>query len=301
MKQKVALVLSGGGARGIAHIGVIEELEKNGFEISSIAGTSMGAVVGGVYASGKLEAYKDWLYTLDKMKLFNLLDFSFTTEGLVKGDKLFHKMKEFISDQDIEDFNIPFAAVAADIINKKEVIFTEGNVFNAIRASVAIPTVLTPVKTADGLLVDGGVINNIPIEYITRTPGDILIAVNVNADIPYIKPVIQKTEIVAEQSVYQKRLKDFYHHLQRLNPLSNEEKIGYFNLINKTISLMMFHIAKVSIEQHPPDILIEVSADCCGAFDFYRAEEMVETGRSAAIQSLEKYNESGIRKLKVQG
>lgn len=297
MKQKVALVLSGGGARGIAHIGVIEELEKNGFQISSIAGTSMGAVVGGVYASGKLEAYKDWLYTLDKMKLFNLLDFSFTTEGLVKGDKLFHKMKEFISDQNIEDFGMPYAAVAADIINKKEVIFTEGNVFNAIRASVAIPTVLTPVKTADGLLVDGGVINNIPIEYITRTPGDILIAVNVNADIPYIKPVIQKTEIVAEQSVYQKRLKDFYHHLQKLNPLSNEEKIGYFNLINKTISLMMFHIAKVSIEQHPPDILIEVSADCCGAFDFYRAEEMVETGRAAAIQSLEKYNEGGIRKL----
>jgi len=301
MKQKAALVLSGGGARGIAHIGVIEELEKNGFEISSIAGTSMGAVVGGVYASGKLEAYKDWLYTLDKMKLFNLLDFSFTTEGLVKGDKLFHKMKEFISDQNIEDFGIPYAAVAADIINKKEVIFTEGNVFNAIRASVAIPTVLTPVKTADGLLVDGGVINNIPIEYITRTPGDILIAVNVNADIPYIKPVIQKTEIVAEQSVYQKRLKDFYHHLQKLNPLSNEEKIGYFNLINKTISLMMFHIAKVSIEQHPPDILIEVSADCCGAFDFYRAEEMVETGRAAAIQSLGEYEEGGIRKLKVQG
>ncbi|WP_259066722.1 patatin-like phospholipase family protein [Mucilaginibacter sp. X4EP1] len=297
MKQKVALVLSGGGARGIAHIGAIEELEKNGFQISSIAGTSMGAVVGGVYASGKLEAYKEWLYTLDKMKLFNLLDFSFTTEGLVKGDKLFHKMKEFISDQNIEDFGMPYAAVAADIINKKEVIFTEGNVFNAIRASVAIPTVLTPVKTADGLLVDGGVINNIPIEYITRTPGDILIAVNVNADIPYIKPVIQKTEIVAEQSVYQKRLKDFYHHLQKLNPLSNEEKIGYFNLINKTISLMMFHIAKVSIEQHPPDILIEVSADCCGAFDFYRAEEMVETGRAAAIQSLEKYNEGGIRKL----
>lgn len=299
MGQKVALVLSGGGARGIAHIGAIEELEKNGFEITSIAGTSMGAVVGGVYASGKLEAYKDWLYTLDKMKLFNLLDFSFTTEGLVKGDKLFHKMKEFISDQDIENFDIPYAALAADIINKKEVVFTEGNVFNAIRASVAIPTVLTPVKTEHGLLVDGGVINNIPIEYVKRTPGDILIAVNVNADIPYVKPVAPKAEIVVEQSVYQRRLKDFYSHLQKLNPLSNEEKIGYFNLINKTISLMMFHIAKVSIQQHPPDILIEVSADCCGAFDFYRAEEMVETGRAAAIESLEKYQESEIRKLKV--
>jgi len=300
MKQKAALVLSGGGARGIAHIGVIEELEKRGFEITSIAGTSMGAVVGGVYASGKLEAYREWLYTLDKMKLFNLLDFSFTTEGLVKGDKLFQKMKEFISDQDIEDFKIPYAAVAADIINKKEVIFTTGNVFHAIRASIAIPTVFTPVKTEDGLLVDGGVINNIPIEYVKRQEGDILIAVNVNADIPYVKPAPPKTEIVAEQSLYQKRLKDFYSHLQKLNPLSSEEKIGYFNLINKTISLMMFHIAKVSIEKHHPDILIEVSADCCGAFDFYRAEEMVETGRLAAIQSLSLYDENASKKLRIE-
>jgi NTE family protein len=300
MKQKVALVLSGGGARGIAHIGVIEELEKRGFEITSIAGTSMGAVVGGVYASGKLEPYREWLYTLDKMKLFNLLDFSFSTEGLVKGDKLFHKMKEFISDTNIEDFDIPYAAVAADIINKHEVIFTEGNVFNAIRASVAIPTVFTPVKTEHGLLVDGGVINNIPIEYVKRQPGDILIAVNVNADIPFVKPVVPKPEIVAEQSVYQKRLKDFYSHLQKLNPLSSEEKIGYFNLINKTISLMMFHIAKISIEQHHPDILMELSADSCGAFDFYRAEEMVESGRAIAIASLNQYEDGESRKLRIE-
>ena len=177
MKQKVALVLSGGGARGIAHIGVIEELEKRGFEISSIAGTSMGAVIGGVYTLGTMEAYKNWLYTLDKMKLFSLVDFNFSTQGLVKGDRLFQKMKDFIPDVSIENLRIPYATVATDIIHKKEVVFIEGSLLDAIRASIAIPTVLTPVKTKDGLLVDGGIINNIPINNIKRTPGDILIAV----------------------------------------------------------------------------------------------------------------------------
>ncbi len=291
MKQKIALVLSGGGARGIAHIGAIEELEKRGFKISSISGTSMGAVVGGVYASGRLQAYKNWLYTLDKMKLFSLIDFSFSTEGLVKGDKLLTKMKDFITDENIESLSLPYAAVAADIINKREVVFTKGNVFDAIRASIAIPTVFTPVKTEHGLLVDGGVINNIPIEYVKRKTNDLLVVVNVNADIPYEKPEVTKKEVVTEQSVYQKRMKEFYSHLQKLNPLSSEEKLGYFNLINKTISLMMFHIAKVSLEKNPPDILIEVSADCCGAFDFYRAEEMVQTGRTATIKSIEAWEQ----------
>ncbi|RLD54901.1 MAG: hypothetical protein DRJ01_17410, partial [Bacteroidetes bacterium] len=145
--KNVALVLSGGGARGIAHIGVIEELEKQGFEIKSISGTSMGALVGGVYAVGKMQEYKNWIYTLDKFDVFKLVDFNVGIQGLIKGDRVFNKMKEFISDRNIEDLEIFYTAVAADIINNKEVVFTEGSVYNAVRASVAIPTVFTPVKT----------------------------------------------------------------------------------------------------------------------------------------------------------
>jgi NTE family protein len=292
MKQKAALVLSGGGARGIAHIGVIEELVKKGFEITSIAGTSMGAVVGGVYALGKMEEYKNWLYTLDKLKLFNLVDFTLSTQGLVKGDKLLNTIKTFISDANFEDLEIPYAAVAADIINKKEVVFTKGSVFEAIRASMAIPTVFTPVKFEDGLLVDGGIINNMPINRVARTPGDLLIAVNVNADIPFDMPVVVKTEVVATQSRYQKKLKKFYKQLQILHPAANEEKtnsdekLGYFNLINKTLSLMTYHITQMTLENYTPDILINVSRHCCGTFDFYRAEEIVELGRQAAQKSL---------------
>jgi NTE family protein len=289
MKQKAALVLSGGGARGIAHIGVIEELEKHGFEISSVSGTSMGAVVGGVYALGKLEEYKNWLFTLDKIKVFNLLDFTFNTQGLVKGDKLFNTVKKFIHDEDIEGLRIPYAAVAADIINKKEVVFTEGSIFDAVRASMSFPTVFTPVKTKNGLLVDGGVINNIPINHVKRIPNDILVAVNVNANIQADKPIAAKIETDAKQSVYQKKIRDFYTQLHRIYPSHNEEKLGYFNLINKTIGLMSYHITEMLLEKHAPDILINVSHDACGAFDFYRAAEMVEIGRHAAVKSLESY------------
>ena len=209
MKQKVALVLSGGGARGLAHIGVIEELEKHDFEIVSITGASMGAVVGGVYALGKLEAFKKWMFTLDRMKVFNLVDFTFSSQGLIKGDKVFKRMKEFIADENIENLKIPFAAVAVDLINKKEVVFNQGSMYEALRASVAIPTVLTPVKTENELLVDGGVLNNIPIQHIKRTSNDLLVVVDVNAAIPFEKPFASKKDDDHKQSVYLKKIKDF--------------------------------------------------------------------------------------------
>lgn len=289
MKQNIALVLSGGGARGIAHIGVIEELEKQGFNITSIAGTSMGALVGGVYALGKLQVYKDWLCTLDKMKMFRLVDFTFRGQGLVKGDKLFNTLHELIDDCNIEDLPIPFAAVASDIINKKEVVFTSGSMLYAIRASIAIPTILAPVRTADGLLVDGGVINNLPIDRVTRTPGDILVVVNANAAIPADKPAINGNGHPSKQSVYQEKIRDFYDYLHKINPLAREEKFGYFEIINKTISLINYHNCQLALEKYAPDIVIDISHECCSTYDFYKGEEMIETGRRAAIKSLEMY------------
>jgi NTE family protein len=290
MKQKVALVLSGGGARGIAHIGVIEALEKQGFKITSISGTSMGALVGGVYALGKMGVYKDWLCTLDKMKVFSLIDFNLKGQGLVKGDKLFGKMRELVADANIEDLKIPYCAVAADIINKKEVVFTKGSVLDAVRASIAIPTVLTPVRTETGLLVDGGVVNNLPINHVKRTPGDILIAVNVNAMIPFDKPAVIKAENVSKLSTYQEKIKEFYSHLHVISPAGHEEKFGYFDVINKTLNLMTHHTTQMALERYSPDILIDISQDCCGTYDFYKAEEIIETGRRAANKSLDGYD-----------
>ena len=292
MKQKVSLVLSGGGARGIAHIGVIEELEKQGYEICSVTGTSMGALVGGIYALGKLEEYKNWLFTLDKLKIFSLVDFSFSKQGMIKGDRVFNKMKEFISDKNIEDLEINYAAVAVDILNKKEVLLNRGSIYEAIRASIAIPTVFTPLKLENSLFIDGGVLNNIPINYAKRCPDDLLIAVNVNADIVVYKPVQLKKEIENNQSIYKKKIKEFKSHLQTITHSRSKEELDYFNLINKTISLMTGRIAQSIIEKYPPDILINISKKSCETFDFYKAEEMVEIGRYSAINFLERHRKS---------
>ena len=287
MKQKAALVLSGGGARGIAHIGVIEELVKSGYEITSIAGTSMGSLVGGIYALGMIGQFRDWIYTLDKRKVFGLVDFALSKQGLIKGDKVFRKMKDFIPDTLIENLPIPYVAVAVDLLKKEEVVFRKGSLYEAIRASVAIPSVLTPVKTGERMLVDGGVMNNIPINHIQRTDGDILVAVNVNAEIPANKPHVTEEEGARRQHVYREKISDFRGHLARESSVSHEEKMGYFSLITRTLDLMTMHMADLSLQNHAPDILINVSRDSCHMYDFYRAEEMVETGRQAARDTLD--------------
>jgi NTE family protein len=249
----------------------------------------MGAVVGGVYALGKLDEFKKWMFSLDRLKVFNLVDFTFSSQGLVKGDKVFKKMKEFIADENIENLNIPFAAVAVDLINKKEVVFTKGSIYEALRASVAIPTVLTPVKKAHELLVDGGVLNNIPVAHIKRTADDLLVVVNVNADIPVPDSFASKKEDDNNQSVYLKKLKAFYAHLQDNSPFEKEDNMGYFDLMNRVIDLMRDRLAKMTLEDHNPDLLVQISHESCGTFDFYKAEEMVEMGRYTAKKCIGEY------------
>lgn len=310
MKKKVALVLSGGGARGNAHIGVIEELESQGFEIASVTGTSMGALVGGIYADGALDALKEWMVSLDRRRVFNLVDFTVGKSGMVKGDKVFKAMKDFIPDTLIEDLALPYAAVAVDLISQREVVFREGSLFDAIRASVSIPTVLTPVKTEKGLLVDGGVLNNIPVNHARRFDGDLLVVANVNARIPLQLPKISKEEDEKQKRVYLRKMEEFQAHLQKILPrglaekeskehdeklfLSHDGKLGYFNLISKTISLMTHHMAQMNLAMHNPDILIEVSRDSCGTYDFFKAKELVDMGRYATKRSLDKYRKESL-------
>lgn len=288
MSKRISLVLSGGGARGLAHIGVIEELVNQGYEIHSVAGTSMGALVGGLFAMGELDKYKKWMIGLDKMKVFSLVDFTLSAHGLVKGDKVLQKMQEFIPDQKIEKFPIHFTALATDIKRREEVVFTKGSFYEAVRASIAIPNVLKPVKKKNQLLVDGGLLNNLPLAYAQREEGDTLVAVDVGANVPVIKPKISKEESKEQESAYQKKIKEFYQHLQKWFPNTNdedekekEEKLGYFDLMSSSINLMMEQQTKLQIENHPPDVLIQISRDSCGTYDFYRAQEMIEIGKLA--------------------
>ena len=294
MKPRITLVLSGGGARGIAHLGVIEELERRGYEIASVAGTSMGALVGGVYADDAMLPFKKWMLSLDKLKIFSLVDFTLSRQGMVRGDKVFNKMKDFIPDTPIENLRIPYVAVAVDLISKKEVVFREGSLFDAIRASVSIPSVFTPVRTSEGLLVDGGVLNNIPVNHAIRVPGDLLVVVNVNSSIPVSRPRISREEDEKQKRAYQKKIEEFQAHLHKILPQnqsekpshSHEEKMGYFHLIDKTVSLMTDRLAQMLMQDYNPDLLIEVSHDACGTFDFYKAGEMIEMGREAAVRAL---------------
>ena len=296
MKRPISLVLSGGAARGIAHIGVIEELEKQGFEIKSIAGNSMGAFIAAMYAMDKLQEYKEWVLTLDKVDVFKLIDFTFSSQGLIKGDRVFNKMKTFFPDKNIEDLKIPYVAVAADITNMNEAVFTEGSIYDAVRASVSIPTVFTPFKKGNAMLVDGGVVNPIPLNRVKRIEGDILVASYVNANIPYDKPEITKEDEERKDSVYKQKIIEFKNKLNEILPKNSKEHLNYFTLINISIGLLTHHLSQMNIDKYKPDILINISRHSGGTFDFFKAEELIETGRLAAKKSIEQYNKSMIDK-----
>ena len=290
MSKNVALVLGSGGARGIAHIGAIEELEKQGYNITSIAGTSMGALVGGVYATGKLPEYKEWLSSLDKLDVFKMVDFTFSTSGLVKGDRIFHEMQKLVPKTNIEDLKIPFTAIATDIINKKEMIFSEGDLFEAIRASISIPSVFTPFQSNNSLLIDGGVLNPLPVNRVKRSDNDILVVVNVNAFIPGYKknakePIEKKNGLMSSDL-----LKGIQNKISEIIPKNQKEKLGYFNLITETISLMLYQISELTLQHNQPDVLINISRQACGNYDFYRAEKLIEVGRKATKKSLKEFN-----------
>jgi len=178
--KRVALALGSGGARGYAHIGVIEVLEEQGYEITAIAGSSMGALIGGVYAAGYLRQYKDWVTGLDQFDLFRLLDFSLTSPGAIRGEKVFSVLKDMIGDVRIEELPIPYTAVATDLLAHKEVWFQKGVLRDVIRASVAIPSVVSPVMMNGRVLVDGGLLNPLPIIPTVAAYADIILAVNLS-------------------------------------------------------------------------------------------------------------------------
>ena len=180
MAKDVALVLSSGGARGLAHIGAIEELEAHGYRITSIAGCSMGALIGGVYAAGKLEEFREWMKTVDRKKMLELTDFSFSLNHLVKGTRIIEAIMEFVPDIPIEDLPIPYCAVATDWKSGHEVVFREGSLFEAIRASISLPSFYEPVKRDGMILIDGGVTNPIPMNRVVRHEGDILVGIDVS-------------------------------------------------------------------------------------------------------------------------
>ncbi|MBT1704782.1 patatin-like phospholipase family protein [Chryseosolibacter indicus] len=287
--KNISLVLGSGGARGMAHIGVIEQLEKEGYKIKEVIGCSMGAVVGGIYCAGYLQEYKHWLISLTKLDVFKLLDFTFSTQGFIKGEKVFKAIEQLIGDQRIENFKIPFTAVAADLNSRKEIHYSSGSLFKALRASIAIPTIFTPVIEGKAQLVDGGIVNPLPLNLVHINDIDLVVAVNVNSG----QYEVKSSQVVnKEKAAYEKMLDAFRTQILKIDTSAEEqiEKFGYFDLITKSYDMTQDRLTELMISIHKPDIVAEISRDACGIFEFYRANEIIEEGRVALLKAFSNYN-----------
>ncbi len=289
MSKNIALVLSSGGARGFAHVGAIKVLEQNGFNITSVAGTSMGAVVGGVFATGQIQHFEEWLITLDIMEVLRLTDFSISKKGFVKGKKIIEKIKEIVPERNIEDLLIPFCAVATDIINGREVYFTKGSLFEALRASISIPTVLQPLKIGNLFFVDGGLMNPIPVNRVKRHDGDLLVVVDVNS--PELKISHNVENQHNHNRKYIKKIIEIQSKFSNIIPERDKDHIGVFNLTNRSIYTMMRKISELTLEKCQPDLLINISHESFNIFDFYKAKEIIQEGERATWAALEDFVE----------
>lgn len=286
-KKKVHLVLGSGGARGFAHMGVIDVLEEHGYEIISVTGCSMGAVVGGIYAAGFHEAYKNWALELTKSKVFSLLDFTLGKHGFVKGERIFEVLSQFIDVPKIQDFKIPFTAVAADMHTKKEVWFQEGDLYRALRASIAIPGIFTPVIDGEHVLVDGGVLNPLPLNVVKKQEGEMVIAVDLNGDSPFfVAPEKNNTE----DSVLLKGIIDWLA-LNWLSPVSEDlttlaSTKSLTDILFYSYEMTQDKVTEMMIEKYRPDVLIEIPKSISSIFEFDRAKELIEFGREACLKAI---------------
>ena len=294
-KQTISLVLGSGGARGLAHIGVIQVLEEQGYTISSISGSSMGALVGGIYAAGKLDIYTEWVCALDRFDVFRLLDVSFSGSAIFKGEKIINTLRELIGEQMIEDLPISFTAIATDLEESKEIWLSSGHLCEAIRASIAFPTVFSAVPYKGKTLVDGGLLNPIPIAPTLRDLTDMTIAVSLSGNakvIPEDLPVEDKAPELRNK--YHQKVIDFIESMQRKDPPKEdeEEDAGFFDIISKSIDVMQLSISNFKLASYQPDILIEIPKDVCNIYEFERAKELIEVGRQIATAKLKEYNHS---------
>ncbi len=261
-KQKIALVLSTGGARGIAHIGAIEELERNGFEISSVAGCSMGALIGAAYACGRLQACKELLLGLDKRKMFGLADVTLARDGFLKGERVMQALSKILPDIAIEELPIPFSAVATDILTEQEVVIDSGRLYDAVRASISIPTVFRPFKYQGRTLTDGGMINPIPLDRVARTEGDILVGVMVS-----MLPAFE-------------------------TPQPSTGSLNQFQMLTQSSTIMIQKIARLSIEHYRPDLLITIPCRQYSIFQFHQSKHIIEEGVRMSRKAIQAYRDT---------
>lgn len=285
--KTVSLVLGSGGARGLAHIGVIRWLEDNNYKIESISGCSMGALIGGVYAVGKLDEFEQWVRAITKSDIVSLLDISWCKSGLIKGDKIINTLIELVGDQLIENLPIRYTAIAADVINEEEVWINSGNLFDAIRASISLPLFFTPYDYNGISLIDGGVLNPVPI---TPTYSDdtlMTVAVNLGGAVETVQESSGgKEDAASECLVFQEKISGYIKQLQNNRGNNSQLDWNVYDVANQALDAMQSTIARQQLAAYPPDFTIEIARNACSTLEFDRADEMIALGYSKARKSL---------------
>ena len=303
MKTDVALVLSSGGARGLVHIGAIEELKRQGYHITSVAGCSMGALVGGMFAAGRLHDFKQWMFDLDRSKMWQLTDLSLSLTHLMKGERVIEAMKDVVPDVNIEELPIPYCAVATDWETGREVVFRRGSLYDAIRASISMPAVFSPVRRNGMILVDGGVFNPLPLNQVQRHEGDLLAAVNVSGpDFEgQYRQHLEREE--AETRMIERRLarrrassNPLRRHLPSLPTraellerlLPDNLDVNYITLVDRALSIAIKQNAALALQLHHPDILADIPMTDYDGFDYDKGPQIARIGELAMRDTLNK-------------
>lgn len=258
--RRIALALGGGGARGCAHIGAIEELQRRGADIVAISGTSMGAIIGGIHAVGRLADYKEWLVSLSQRDVLRLLDPALRAPGMINGEKVMQRIRELIDDVRIEDLPVPYTAVATDLLTGKEVWFQTGPLDHAMRASIAIPSVFTPLVDSGRVLVDGGLLNNLPVSPLASAHFDLLVVIDL------LGPS---------------------HKAAQAQPDQHDPGLSTLDVMELSIQVMQRLITRYQIANYPADVFVQLPADMCGTMEFHRAAEVIELGRQAMSDALD--------------
>jgi NTE family protein len=313
-RPRVALALGSGGARGYAHIGVIDELHARGYQIVGIAGSSMGALVGGLQAADRLDEFADWARSLTQRAILRLLDPTLTAAGVLRAEKILDAVRDILGKSTIEQLPIPYTAVATDLLAGKSVWLQRGPVDEAIRASIAIPGVISPYAIDGRLLADGGILDPLPMAPIAAVNADLTIAVSLSgsetgeepepepkSSSEWLNRVLSSTSALFDSPTARSVLSRFGaagpedadagDALQPASDYSVDEpevpRLGSFEVMNRTIDIAQAALARHTLAAYPPDLLIEVPRSACRSLEFHRAAEVIEVGRALASAALE--------------
>ena len=290
--KTVSLVLGSGAARGHAHIGVINALEQQGYEIISISGCSIGSIIGGIYLSGKLKEYQEWAESLDRFHVLKLLDMAVLMGGYVRGDRYFKVIEELLGDDlNIEDLPRPFTAIGVDLLSQKEFWFQKGSLLKAMRASSAVPSIVSPVQVGGRVYVDGGVLNPLPIIPTVSAGADYIIAVDLNGP---AQELSESTVVQPEQEAeWWRSVKDFFGKMgddseSELEPETryDTQNWGRIQTINMMFETMQESLTQYKIAGYPPDLLISLPKDACSFYEFWRSKELIELGHKVTADAL---------------